>query len=272
MLEMVISSHKLTSLELKLLSWLSYVELVSLGACFLTMLNHMYLLACICFLIYGSAKLMREALTFRLIFTLCWKLKSQIYTTSKQVCHSSNYGIRPNTFALNTLEKSKGRIVLSKDQCEKYLSFYHSLFPEIQDWHREVQRQLEATRTLYNLFGYPRYFSGELNESSIKEAFAFVPQSTVGCITAKAYTKLQQFIEEQHLQWNLLADTHDSYLVEAPDDEVLDCVKIMKSFMEQDLISPRQEAFKMKAECSIGYNWAPFNEKYNIDGLKEIKL
>lgn len=201
-----------------------------------------------------------------------WRAEERYYYVSKQVCHSSNYGIRPTAFQLNTLEKSKGKIVLSKQQAEKYLLFYHSLFPEINEWHREIQKQLEETKMLFNLFGYPRYFSGEIDERSIKEAYAFVPQSTVGCITAKAYTRLQNFIEEHNLSWDLLADTHDSYLCQCPIGEKLECAKIMKAFMEQDLVSPRGEPFKMKSEVAAGFNWAPYKKDKNPEGLQEIKI
>lgn len=200
-----------------------------------------------------------------------WPAQERYYYIAKQVCHSSNYGIRPPTFALNTLEKSRGKIVLSKEKSEQYLTFYHSLFPEIHEWHRELQNQLEATRILYNLFGFPREFTGELKESVINEAYAFPAQSTVGCITAKAIVKHQGFIEDNGLRWNILQDNHDSFLTEAPEDEALDCVKIMKAFMEQDLVSPRGEQFKMKAECQIGFNWSPKKES-NEEGMEEVKL
>lgn len=182
--------------------------------------------------------------------------------------NSSNYGIKPPTFRLNTLEKSRGKIIISKQESERYLLFYHSLFPEIEEWHRDVVRQLELTRTLYNLFGFPRVFTGVINDSTIKEAYAFVPQSTVGCITAQAYVALQNFIESNKLDWDILADTHDSYLVQCPIGEEIECCNRMRAFMEQDLVSPRGEKFKMKSEASCGYNWAPYKKGKNEQGLK----
>lgn len=201
-----------------------------------------------------------------------WSDQERYYYIAKQVCHSHNYDIRPAAFQLNTLEKSKGKIVLTKKQAEDYGMFYRSLFPEITEWHREVQKQIEQTRTLYNLFGFPRYFSGIINEAMLKEAYAFVPQSTVGCITAIAYTKLQQFIEEHKLDWDLLADTHDSYLVQCPIKEEVDCARVMKGFMEQELVAPNGTKFRMKSEVASGYNWAPYKKDKNPDGLKEIKI
>lgn len=199
-----------------------------------------------------------------------WPASQRYYYIAKQVCHSSNYGIKASAFQMNVMDKSKGKIVLTKKQAEDYLSFYHDLFPEIRSWHREVENQLYACRTLYNLQGFPRYFSAEINDNMLKEAYAFIPQSTVGTITNIAFTNLQTFIEKSNLQWDLLANTHDSYLVQCPVGEEQQCVITMKEFMNQQLISPRGEQFRMKSESCAGYNWAPYSEYKNKLGLKEL--
>lgn len=203
-----------------------------------------------------------------------WPAARRFYYIAKQIVHSSNYGIGPQRFCINTLEKSKGMIVLQKKDAEKYLSFYHSLFPEIREWNAEVVKQVRDTNYLFNLFGYPRYFfhKGELDPREFKEMYAFIPQSTVGSITNIAYTKLQTHIEDTKLDLDMLANTHDSYCSQTLDSISLECAKLMKSFMEQDLVSPRGEKFKMEAEVSIGFNWAPFDEHKNPEGLKVVKV
>jgi DNA polymerase I-like protein with 3'-5' exonuclease and polymerase domains len=198
-----------------------------------------------------------------------WPASQRYYYIAKQVCHSSNYGIKASAFQLNTLDKSKGKIALTKKQAETYLSFYHELFPELRAWHREVENQLYACRTLYNLQGFPRYFSCVIDERMLKEAYAFIPQSTVGTITNTAYTNLQNFIEKSGLKWDLLANTHDSYLVQCPVGEEGQCVSMMKEFINQKLTSPRGEPFNMKSEAAVGFNWAPAKES-NPNGLKEL--
>jgi hypothetical protein len=45
----------------------------------------------------------------------------------------------------------------------------------------------------------------------------------------------------------------------------------MKFFIEQDLVSPRGEKFKMKSEAMKGLNWGPFSVKKNPTGLMEMK-
>lgn len=201
-----------------------------------------------------------------------WAARERYYYIAKQICHSSNYGVGPGMFVLNTLEKSQGKIVIAKKDAEKYLTFYHSLFPEIREWHAEVKKQLEATSYLFNLFGYPRYFhkNGSYEENMFKEAYAFVPQSTVGTITNIAVTSLQKFIEMHKLDWDILANTHDSYLVQCPIAEAKDCVLVMQELIDAQLTAPDGSKFNMKSEAAMGYNWSPYHKDKNPNGLRAV--
>lgn len=185
-----------------------------------------------------------------------WPARERYYFIAKMVVHASSYGMTANTFQLNVLEKSRGAVNLPKSECERLLNLFHTLFPEIRKWHHVVEEEVRSTKFLRNLFGYPREFTTVLSNSEMKEAYAFIPQSTVGCITNIAFTVLQEIIEEENLDLDLLANTHDSYLAQAPigDEEVY--ARLMKDIMEQELISPRGEKFKMKAESHIGTDWS----------------
>lgn len=201
-----------------------------------------------------------------------WPAQKRYYYIAKMICHASNYGMRASAFQLNVLEKSRGKIALSKKEAENYLTVYHTLFPEIHEWHREVERQLQETAIIYNLFGYPKsFFYPSVNppDNILKDAYAQCPQSTVGCITHIAYTAMYDWICSNSCAWDLLANTHDSYLVQCPEAEYRECAKKAQEFMNQELTSPRGERFKMKSEAQWGANWAPQTEK-NPEGLREV--
>lgn len=199
-----------------------------------------------------------------------WPASERYYYIAKMICHAANYGMKGPAFQLNVLQKSDGKVALSRQQAEAYLDQYHSLFPEIREWHYETEQILRATRILRNLFGYPRAFVTAWNDNLLKEALAYVPQSTVGCITNIAYDKLQHHIEANKLDWDLLNNCHDSYLCQVPKGEEQEAAKVMIDFMCQDLQNRRGEKFKMKAAASIGMNWGSFHPKKNPEGLKEI--
>ena len=202
-----------------------------------------------------------------------WSLQERYYYLAKQACHSGNYGITAPTFRMNVLEKSGGKIVISKEDADKFVNTYNSLFPEIREWHQQVRKQIELTNMLYNLHGEP-YTIVKYNilESDWKEFYAWGPQSTVGQITNKAYARLQQHIESEKRDWDLLANTHDSYLVQCPVGEEVECSITMRKFMNQKFTSPVDGAeFSMKSEAQAGYNWSPAKQDgTNPEGLKEI--
>jgi hypothetical protein len=201
-----------------------------------------------------------------------WPSQHRYYYLAKQTCHSSNYGIKGPTFQMNVLEKSNGKIALSKYEAAYFLAFYRGMFPEIPRWNYETMLEVTKTRTLRNLFGHPRYFHGAFSDALYREAYAFVPQSTVAEITHKAYAALQFYIEDSKLDIDLLANTHDSYLVQCPIGTELITAKLLTRFMNQTLKGPWGDTFQMKSEVAAGYCWAPYKPKTCENGLKEIKL
>lgn len=193
---------------------------------------------------------------------------SRYYYFYKTTCHSGNYGVKENTFVEGILAKSGGKVVISPATGAKFLSTYRDIaFPELHIFHRYVEQQIERHGMLRNLFGFPRKFRKLKFDE--KEAYAFIPQSTVGCITNVAVTKMTDFIIENDLHdWIVLNNCHDSFLVQAPDQAIKQAAAKMTELLNQDLVGIRGEKFKMRSEVKIGKNWGDYNEKYNPQGLK----
>lgn len=197
---------------------------------------------------------------------------SRFYYLYKQTCHSANYDIKTPTFIFNVLQKSDGKVVLSKREGDLFLGTYRTLFSELAPWHIEIQEQIRETRTLYNLQGFPRYFGGPFSEKLYKEAYAHIPQSTVATITNEAYVEAQDWLDHEREDWDLLPQKHDSILCQCPVDEALICGKWLKSLVERPLQNNRGEQLRMKADISTGFNWSKHREDSNPFGMKEIKL
>lgn len=203
-----------------------------------------------------------------------WSLQERYYYLAKQTCHSGNYGITPPTFRMNVLEKSGGKIVIKKEESERFILTYQSLFPEIFEWHEIVRKQVETTGMLYNLHGHPYTVTQPvIAEHQWKELYAWIPQSTVGEITNIAVTKTQQYIEESGLDWDVLVNGHDSILSQCPIPEINVCLGKMTEYIQQTFTSPYDGAqFTMGSEAQAGYNWAPAKKDKNPDGLRTVKL
>lgn len=203
-----------------------------------------------------------------------WSLKERYYYLAKQTCHSANYQIQKNTFRMNLLDKSGGKVVLSSEEADRFLMVYRALFPEIPERNLRVRQQVDETGLIFNMFGFPCHVTEtNINEGKYMEYYAWGPQSTVGEITRIAFTNMQSHIESNRLAWDLLADTHDSFLVQCPLYEVTQCRTQMSTCMNQRLKSPIDGVeFSMKSETNIGFNWSPakLKEKKNITGLQEV--
>lgn len=203
-----------------------------------------------------------------------WSLKERYYYLAKQTEHSSNYDIKGNTFRMNILEKSGGKIVVSLDEADKFLEVKHGLFPEIRGYHRWVQRLAEQHKMLYNLHGHPyQITSYEFLDTHWKELYAWIPQSTVGEITNIAYTRMYEYIRDNKKPWDLLANTHDSYLLQCPLRDEKECAIKSREFIDQPFVSPIDGAkFSMRSEAQSGFNWSPYKKVKNPLGLREVKV
>ena len=158
-----------------------------------------------------------------------WNVAERYYYFAKQTCHSANYDIQSNTFRMNVLDKSGGKIVLNPDEASRFLEVYRGLFPEIPERNRRVRHQADMTKMLYNFFGEPYYISQyQPTESNYKEYYSWSPQSTVGQISNRAFTAMQEFIWKEKLDWDVLLNGHDSIVSQCPIADVLDCGRKQK--------------------------------------------
>jgi DNA polymerase I-like protein with 3'-5' exonuclease and polymerase domains len=187
-----------------------------------------------------------------------WPPHRRYYYYQKQINHSSNYGIKATRFAANLLEKSEGQVSLPVHECDRLLKIYHSLYPEIRGgFQAGVRSKLIRDRELRNLFGYPRRFYGwiEGDDTILKDAYSWIPQSTVGCITGKADSALQASVDRNEYDCAILQNNHDSLLVECREGDEKIIGKIISDAMNVSMTNPQGEKFAMRSEVSVGKNW-----------------
>lgn len=185
------------------------------------------------------------------------------YALGKMTAHAKSYDMGPNTFQLNVLQRSGGRIRLTLQEAKQFLLTFEALFPEIIEWQNEIRRQLKDTRTLCNLFGHPRVFHGRWTSELFREALSFIPQSTVGVLTSIAVTDIQQQIEDGTLEGDLLLNVHDAIVMQVPDNE--ECIRhamfAMDCAFKRPLPSRHSGTFTMKSEGMYGPTWAKHTMK-----------
>lgn len=127
---------------------------------------------------------------------------------AKRVVHASNYGMGPRKFA-----QVAG---VGEKEARQLLDRYFANFPRIKMWHLQVEDQLRKTRVLRTPMGRVRQFLAAWNDDLIREAFAYVPQSTVSDLLNEGLLALTQ----SDLPAELLLQVHDSVVVQCLEADV----------------------------------------------------
>lgn len=200
--------------------------------------------------------------------------QKRYYYIAKQCCHLLNYDAGYRQFQLTTLTKSEGSLVFTDTQAEYYHHLYRQkLFPELTNWHCDVIKQLDSNdRTLYNLFGHPRKFHMSWGPELYKQAYAFIPQSTVSIITLEAANEINErkFNRDSLLNGvSINQNGHDALMGYVREDNWVEQIRSLVPHIERNLKNFKGEEFKMRSGTSIGKNWGPYHPKKNPDGLRE---
>ncbi len=92
-------------------------------------------------------------------------------------------------------------------------------FPGIRSWHTEVSDELKQTGCLLTPLGRRRQFWGRLNDNTtLREAIAYIPQSTIGDLLNLGLLKVWQNLKNEGV--DILGQVHDAILGQCDIDKV----------------------------------------------------
>ncbi len=186
---------------------------------------------------------------------------------TKRGGHALNYYAKAWTIAKS--------LKISKDKADEFNSRYFNIFSGIRRWHGEIQRELQSTARLRTCFGRERTFYGRLrDDATLREAIAFLPQSTVGDLLNLAL----YFVWLRHRdRIQLLAQVHDSIVYEF-DYPYGVSVSSSTGLVEKEMKIPltiHDRTFTIPVETKVGYDWLnlekPGSEKdLGRDDMRDI--
>ena len=171
----------------------------------------------------------------------------------KKTRHAGNYGMQAPKMAV---ELAKEGFSLGVKYCETLLERFHALESEIRNsFQKSIEDNIRTTRTLRTPVGRERYFFGlrpDADNSKIfKEAFSYIPQSTVGDNTGLAILHC----ERTKPGW-VIMDTHDAITLELDDreDEILAGLKLLEDAFDREFTFPNGTKIKIPIEYTLGYD------------------
>jgi DNA polymerase I-like protein with 3'-5' exonuclease and polymerase domains len=129
------------------------------------------------------------------------------YYLAKQAVHLSHYG-----GTANVLARTLGITVREADHFQKR---YFGVRTAIPKWHRKVEMQLARHRYVENAYGYRRFYFDRV-DGLLKEALAWIPQSTVAIATNLAILNITDDLELRRAGVEFLLQVHDSSVFQWP--------------------------------------------------------
>lgn len=199
---------------------------------------------------------------------------------AKRCVHALNYGMGYIKFS--------EQIGVSQVEARDLRNRYFAAFPRLGMWHSEIKLKLARDRELVTPFGRRRQFTAGWNEDLWKEAWAYLPQSTVGDLLNTGFIEFWEWLKsplhqttishelakmslqnkvgsfihcsnEQFYDCQIMLQIHDSLVVQCPEKHVPVIASKLKSCLERPIQIGRH-TITIPTDCSVGPNWLDLKE------------
>lgn len=170
-----------------------------------------------------------------IIFGKCTGKSDPNRQRAKQGVHAANYGGTAGVIAI--------ALGITVHEAENFLTRYFAERPEVLAWHQKIETDIQTRRYVENVFGYRRFYFDRI-ENLLKEALAWIPQSTVAIAVNLGIKQV-----ERNLPWaQFLLQVHDSAVHQFP----IDRAPVEESFEEvrQNMLVPLPYADPMTIPVS----------------------
>lgn len=182
---------------------------------------------------------------------------------AKRGGHGTNYKGKPRTMAKH--------LHVDVKLIEEFQERYFYAFPGIPQWHQRVATELQTRGFLTTPLGRTRYFLNRLDsDDTLKEAIAYLPQSTIGEILNEGLYRVWQRYDSDVMQ--ILAQIHDAILIQYLDlgeEHEANLLAKIKQTLEVPIpVNSKRLIIPANIE-GTGWNWRKFDETENPNGLKK---
>jgi len=161
----------------------------------------------------------------------------------KRVVHGANYDIGYKQFAY--------AVKITEAESKRVLHQFHSIFPRIRAWHKELVQQLSKTRTLTSPLGRRRQFFGWWGDQLNRAAYANIPQGLTGDTINMALVRLSFRLPKDAY---IILQVHDEGGINCAEK---DAERIKEMFIEEaELpIQINGDDISIPLDAGIGDNW-----------------
>lgn len=182
---------------------------------------------------------------------------------AKRGGHGTNYYGQPQTMAKHLKVDTK--------LIEDFQNKYFKAFPGIKAWHRDVARRLQLDSCLITALGRSRHFFGRSNDdSTLREAIAFEPQSVVGELLNLALWRMWRATHYGNLRGvQILGQIHDAILFQYPEQREAELIPLVLQTMRTE-VPIKGRTMVIPSSVEVGWNWRHYTSE-NVNGIKQYK-
>lgn len=200
----------------------------------------------------------------------------------KKIVHGTNYMMGNKTFVENAGLKNllSGaeilgiKISLDKKPPEGYmtpvqfagflLEAYHSPFPRVREWYKEIANEITSTHMLVSPLGHTRYFFGDVNKNHniLNGAVAHAPQNLSVQILNIGLMKVWKLTKESKGLIRFKAQIHDSIMVQVHNSILQDTILKIKDAMDNP-VTVHGRTLRIPVDYKFGDSWGNMVEVKN---------
>lgn len=173
---------------------------------------------------------------------------------AKRCGHARNYGVSPAKLA-EQMNNLLPEIPFTVMNARRVMIDLDNTFWGIKDWKTKTRMTVAKTRKLYNIFGHMRIFFGRVDDSLFREAYAHVPQSSVGVGLNRALVLVEEQLAGRDDICTFIT-VHDSIVGQCVPSALEETHTIVSEILERPL--PCTQAgmqLRIPASFSSGSNW-----------------
>jgi DNA polymerase-1 len=101
---------------------------------------------------------------------------------------------------------------ITEQEAQDFIDWYFGEYPEIKEWHQRIWHEICVNQYITNAFGYVSRYFNRINDATLREAVAWIPQSTVGLTINKAWDQLE--LASPVVQ--VILQVHDELIYQVP--------------------------------------------------------
>jgi len=152
----------------------------------------------------------------------------------KKTRNAGNYKMGKRRFMteFNTdAQKFDIPMTVSEWRAGQMLELFHKASPKLENFYAEIKDAIDSTRVLIDPFGGVRIFNGRMDDEIYKEAYANIPQRTIGHLVQGAALKIQEEIGWDNDCAYFLGEKHDELVMEVPENDWMPYAKLLRHHM-----------------------------------------